>query len=523
MLNTIAKTLIVFIFTGSIISCGDTVITSNFEDQEKLSIYDYIVLNKEKYSSFLSILEVGKIAPTLRAYNPNNTDYTLFLPDNNAIEKYITEIDRGYTSLEDLLADTAYVEVLARYHVIDKGYSSNDFPFGAFSEYTLSGDQLTVSFVTEFDTSVYKINNQAPVIFKNIELSNGFIQVIGSTLKPIIYTTYGWLANKPGFTIFKEAVDATGLQALIDINVKEDITNARAFTLMVEHDTIFQKNNINSFEDLANYISPGNTDYANLSNPLNNFVRYHFITVTRFLDNFVNDATNYSTFSEIPLNINGYGMDIGINKGKQNFDTIVSASGDTTIIDYIGFNFDASNVLTQSGVIHFIDQLMEIQSPSRAIMTFEFYEEPMFNEFRKEPNRYIVEDSSALLVMEYVGSDLFFIESGDATHSAWGKDYISINGDFVISYTLPKIVQGEYKVVLGAQRFNTANAKIEVNIDGKNIGGLINLTTGGDASWPFRGNQIGTIEFIKYEQHVVEVRSLIPGLFEWDYIRFEPK
>ena len=54
------------------------------------------------------------------------------------------------------------------------GINSNDFPFGALPAYTLSDDFLTVSFVIETDTSYYKINNQAPVIKPNIELSNGY-------------------------------------------------------------------------------------------------------------------------------------------------------------------------------------------------------------------------------------------------------------------------------------------------------------------------------------------------------------
>jgi hypothetical protein len=156
-----------------------------------------------------------------------------------------------------------------------------------------------VSFVIEPDTSYYKINNQAPVVFQNIELSNGFIHVINSTLKPIVYTSYGWLEQHSGFSIFKAAVDTTGLQETFNLNTKDKLVNARAFTLLLEHDSIFNKQNIYSFDDLANFISPGNSDYTNTSNPLNNFVRYHLLTDSRFLDDFVGVVTNYTTYSGI--------------------------------------------------------------------------------------------------------------------------------------------------------------------------------------------------------------------------------
>jgi hypothetical protein len=79
-----------------------------------------------------------------------------------------------------------------------------------------------VNFVIETDTSYYKINNQAPVIRTNIELSNGFIHLIGSALKPITYTTYNWLEQHPGYSIFKTAVDVTGLKETLNSNLKRN-------------------------------------------------------------------------------------------------------------------------------------------------------------------------------------------------------------------------------------------------------------------------------------------------------------
>jgi uncharacterized surface protein with fasciclin (FAS1) repeats len=501
-------------------SCSKEELTVNFEDQDKMSIYDYLVANDSIYSSFLSILETGKIAKTLSAYNPNNVGYTLFLPDNKTIEKFIQE-GGEYTSLEDMLTDTAYVNILSRYHIVDMGIRTDDFPFGALPEYTLSGDQLTVSFIIEPDTSYYKINNQAPVILEDIELSNGFIDVISSTLKPIVYTSYAWLENDPGLSIFKAAVDATGLKDLFDINTKDNTDETGPFTLFAEPDSIFNMNDIFTFEDLANLISPGNSDYTNTTNPLNNFIRYHMLTDNRFLDDFVNVITNYTTYSEVPLFINGEGLDIAINKGIQNFDTIISGI-DTTIIDYISFNYDASNVLTQSGVIHFIDQVMEQQKPIRASQYLQFFEEPLFNEFRLEPGTYLVEDSTSLQVVKYSGADLFFVVTGDPNSQAWSGDYLLIDGDFTVSYTMPKLVQGEYTVSIGADAYNSQNALIEITIDGKGIGGLIDLSELSSAAYPFMTIELGTIDFVKYEEHTIEIKSLIPGRFLWDTVIFEP-
>ena len=500
-------------------SCDPKELEAGFEDLIGISIYNYIVDNDSTYSSFLSILEAGGIDKTLSAYNPDGYGYTLFLPDNDAIETFIEEVDQ-YSSLEELIADTEFVEAFSRYHVVNLAIKSDNFPFGALPEYTLSGDILTVSFVIEPDTSYYKINNQAPVSELNIELSNGFIHKISRALEPVTNTTYEWLVLNGGYSIFKAAVDATGLSALFDLNARlEDA--ADPFTLLIEHDTVFNARGIYSFEDLASWISPEDNDYTKPGNPLYGFVTYHLLEQSRFLDDFADYSTNYTTYSEIPVHINGLGLDILVNPGKEVFDTIIVGQ-DTTIINFIGFNYDYSNVLTQSGAIHLIDQVLRQVAPNTATQAYEFWDEPLFNEFRQTPGDYLVEDTSALLHFKWWGADLTFVETGDAEHPAWGGDYIFMDGDFTIQYEIPKIVKGIYTVEIRVENVSGSNAVVETYVDGKKVGGLIDLSTGGNPSYPFAWVELGTINFVKYESHLFEVSTLIPGTFSWDVLRFTP-
>jgi len=517
--RTIISSLLILL--AGFYACEEKVVESGFEDQEEMTIYDYIVENEDRYSSFMRILEAGEIDKTLSAYNPYGIGYTLFLPDNEAIDKFIRENDL-YSSLDDLVQDKAFSADLSRYHVILLAIDANDFPFGALPEYTMSGDFLTVSFVIEEDTSYYKINNQAPVTETNIELSNGLIHIIGNVLDPINFTSYKWLEEHPGFSIFKEALDATGLMATLDVNLKDEANEANPITLLVEHDTVFHKQDIYTFEDLAAWISPDNSDYSSASNPLYNFTAYHMLEGSRFLDDFTEISTNYTTYSDIPLNIDGLGLDIYINKGKEVFDTIINVP-DTVIIDFIGFNYDASNVITQSGAIHLIDQVLRQHQPSRATQTFEFWEEPLLNEYREEPGEYLIDDPSSLYLVDWSGADLIFVQKANPEESsAWGGDYLYINGDFSVSYTIPKLVQGKYIAFLGAEALDRNNAVVEVFIDGKNLGGLLDLATGGSTASPFTQLELGVIDLTRYESHTIEIKSLIPGSFYWDYIRFEP-
>ncbi len=501
-------------------SCQPPIVEAGFEDMIDMTIYDYILDNEEEFSSFKRILEEGGIDKTLGAYNPDNLGYTLFLPDNNAIDLFIEASDQ-FSSLSDLLADKEYVSAFGRYHVVNKGINADDFPFGALPEQTLSEDILTVSFVVEPDTSYYKINNQAPVSLPNIEVSNGYVHVISLALSPITFTTYDWLEQNQGFFIFKEAVDASGLHEALDLNAKEEDITERPFTLLMEHDSVFNRRGIFSLDDLVLRVSPDQDDYTSLTNPLYNFVAYHLLTDTRFLDDFAEVSTNYSTYSDIPLNIDGLGLEILINEAKQVFDTLISGV-DTTFVDYVGIYYDESNILTQSGAIHFIDQVMEQVRPSRQVQTFQFLEESLFNEMALEPGEYIIEDATSLEYITWTGPDLFYIKDANQNFPAWNQDFVFLDGDFSIVYEIPSIVQGNYTVLLGAEAFNSDNALVEVFIDGKNLGGLLDLSTGGSSNNPFAQIELGTINFLQYKQHTIEVRSLIPGRFSWDYIRFEP-
>lgn len=501
-------------------SCTKSPVTADFKDTQQLSIYDYIVQNEADYSSFLKILKVSKLDKILSAYNPNGIDYTLFLPDNKAVDDFIKE-DGQYASLDSLLKDIAYTKALASYHVVNMGIRTQDFPFGSFSEPTLSGDFLNVNFILAQDTTYYKINNQAPVIKTNIKMSNGYIHVIGAMLKPITQNSYGWLKKRTGYSILTSAIEATGINKIIDVDMKLKGQTLRPFTMLVEPDSIYKKRNINSFADLALAISPDNTDYTNSTNPLNLFVGYHILNEVKFLNNLTGWNTNYSTFADIPLNINGLGIDILINKGKEIFENRI-ANGDTTIIDFVSLYYDESNVVTQSGVIHFIDQILKPQVPSRPTVDFEFREESKLNEYFIKGGTYLIEDPKVLNYITWSGADLFYVKSLDNSEMARSYDYLQINGDFEITYQIPKIVQGKYTVLIGADAFNSQNAVVEVFVDGNKIGSPIDLTTGGSQSDPYAKIKVGTIDFKKYSNHSVTIKTMIPGRLKWDYVEFVP-
>ena len=519
-IKTYLRNTLVFFFMMNLISCEDTVV--EFETENDFgSIADYLYENQEKYSHFIQIAEATNLMHTFSSYNPHGNGYTLFLPTNEAFETYFQN-NSNYGNINDILTNKNFAWEIVRYHIVNMTIRTNDFPFGAFPDTTLSGDLLTVGFTNDLDSTVYMINNQAPVTLRNIEARNGFIHEIGRVLEPIVFTGYELLSINPDYSILTEAFELTGLTERMGLYISDgnnEIENQ--YTVLAEPDSIFQKRGIFSIQDLIEFLDPATDNYTSEDNAVYQFAAYHVLDGRYFLDNF-EGSTNYNTFASLPVSINA-GLKIKINANPNRvFDTLVENT-DTTFINYIEPFYNVSNVLSQNGPIHFIDQVMELYKPGLSIQTFQFFEEPVINNLRNQPNEYFFEDEEDFSIISWEGVDeLIYFKSGTGIQ-ANANDYLRIEGDFILRYEIPKILPGTYQVIFRANAFGDDHAVVELYIDGNKTGGNMNLTSSGNSSGnPYNNFNQNTVEFTEYETHSIEVISLIPGVMMWDFIRFEP-
>ena len=121
---------------GNILFTGD-----NYQN-----IMQYIDGNPD-FSSFNRIVNSGMMTDALSSYNSNGGNgYTLFLPTNEAVNKFIAESDR-YATLDALIQDAAYSAEIVRYHLVNGQIPSNEFPNGALANKTISNYYLTILIV----------------------------------------------------------------------------------------------------------------------------------------------------------------------------------------------------------------------------------------------------------------------------------------------------------------------------------------------------------------------------------------
>lgn len=335
------------IFSVILRSCDSESHDSHWFDEYPLTIGEYLKENSEEYSKFFRLLEESGLLITLCGYNPYGEGYTLFLPNNDAVDQFI-QINRDYDDLEEILLDTALTNALTRYHTINKQIHTNEFPYGALNDTTLTGERLTIGFYTEGDHPLYKVNNVAPIVQSNLEMTNGYIHVISEVLQQSEISGYDWLQQQDHYSILAAAMELSGIR---------DRLWWDNYTILAEHDSIYQRNGISTVEDLISRIATTGIPISDRSNSFFQFTAYHILRGDYYLNDLYLGEEDYRTLGDERVVID-VGMDIRINPGVDTFGMEISESGDTAVIDYIRLIWEECNRISQTGPLHSISDLL---------------------------------------------------------------------------------------------------------------------------------------------------------------------
>ena len=80
-----------------LVACADDIDKSNRYTFTGETIMDYLLNRSDRYSHFIEVLRKAEMLSLLQTYG----QYTLFLPDNDAIEIYLAEQDSIYQEYKD--------------------------------------------------------------------------------------------------------------------------------------------------------------------------------------------------------------------------------------------------------------------------------------------------------------------------------------------------------------------------------------------------------------------------------------
>ena len=93
----IKRILYIIAIALSILACTDDIDKSNRFTFTGETVADFLLNRSERYSHFIDILKRAELLSLLQTYG----QYTLFLPDNTAIEKFVQEQDSIYHATKD--------------------------------------------------------------------------------------------------------------------------------------------------------------------------------------------------------------------------------------------------------------------------------------------------------------------------------------------------------------------------------------------------------------------------------------
>jgi len=331
-------------------SCKSDPYLSAWVDENSLTISQYLEIHKNEYSKFYRLLVDGKMLIPLSAYNPNGDDYTLFLPTDEAIDRFIMQ-NEHYGNFAELLKDTSFIKRFTRYHTLNKKLHTDQFPDGALVDRTLTGERLVASFFAIDDNQVIRINNVAPIIKPNLNMSNGYIHVISEVLQPVDISGYDWLQQQNEYSILAQAMELSEIRKKLSWG---------KYTLFAEPDSIYHRHGINNVGDLISRIATPGVPLTTIANSFYQFTAYHILSGEYYMNDFNWGKKKYMTFSGQQITIS-VGLEVKINTGVDTYGMTISESGETIVIDYIRPISEGSNILTRTGPVHSISDLMYYQ------------------------------------------------------------------------------------------------------------------------------------------------------------------
>lgn len=245
----------------------------------------------QRFTELVHIIEKVGYTSFMNAYGT----YTLFAPTDSAIDAYVKRTGKG--SIDALPVDS--LKSMLKLHLLDEEIYTSNFNDGKLPSVTMYGQFLVTQVKNIGGVATYIVNRQAKIIQPNIQLGNGVIQVIDNVLTPSIYTLTQLIEQNPDYSIFAEALKATGFDDTLNLMTLQGDTSRRWFTVIAEPNQALADSGIYSYQDLkARYSNTGNP--ADPADSLNLYVAYHIIPGNQYLADIVM-ANSHATMAPLQV------------------------------------------------------------------------------------------------------------------------------------------------------------------------------------------------------------------------------
>lgn len=270
---------------------------------EDVNIVGYLEKYPDSFSLFKQILDRTGNSSFLNAYGA----YTCFAPSNSGVKTYLQRI--GAASVD--AADLNTLKDMVKLHLLDDTVYTGSFTDGKLPVITMYGQFLVTSVTNNGGVSSYIVNRQAAVTKSNIRVGNGVIHVLDNVLLPATKTIAKQLEEKPEFSIFVQALQATGYYTLL--NTVSPDTSLRWYTVFAESNQALADSGFASFAALK-------TKYSQTGNPLlehdslNMYVAYHITKNIKFLGDIISVSVHATLLPQEVVSVKLINQEVVLNE-----------------------------------------------------------------------------------------------------------------------------------------------------------------------------------------------------------------
>lgn len=444
----------------------------------RVNILGYLQNEPEKFSEFLSILEITGNDVFLGTYGT----YTFFAPTNEAVKQYLDE--QGFMAVEAVPLED--LQDLVRLHIIDQVIPTSTFNDGKIPTPSMLGQYLTTGAKSEDGNASIIVNKTSRIIQANIEVGNGIIHIIDRVLDKATLTLAEIIAADENLTLFNEAVVATGWDEVLNEPLTYDLDSIPSYvTVFAQSNQVFEDAGISSFTDLKEkYSQTGNP--TNPEDSLNLFVAYRVLPGLKYIADLVSSPSH---LTKAPLEV----ISVKVNKdtvllNEQTFQGVLEKG--------VPVDRPGSDVTAVNGVMHKVKENFNIKLRFPSPVYFDVGDQPEFRQlasvFRRPGNSQSF-SSGELQDITWGGS----LPITYAAHTAGSRESQTYYGDWLeilrlrtgssswIQFKTPVIIKGQYKVWI-TYRTNGKSPVAQAKFDDKVLSRLVDFSQYPSTSEPPR-------------------------------------
>ncbi len=457
---TLAISILISLFAGLIIS-GCKKQQFREDTTEDVNIVGYLEKNIDSFSLFKQILDRTDNSAFLNAYG----SYTCFAPTNGGVKAWLAATNTASVDA----ADINVLKELVKFHLLSDTVTTAAFKDGRLPVPTMQSQFLITGVSFKDGSSSYTVNRQAAVLRSNIKVGNGIIHEIDHVLVPSSKTISQQLEANPNFSIFVEAMKATGYYTLL--NTVDADTAKRWMTVIAESNQALADSGFTSFAALkTKYSNTG--DPANTADSLHIYMAYHILRDIKFLGDIINAGTHQTLQPQEVISTQLINQDVVVNEDV--FDGILEKG--VLLTRNISDNA-ATNGVWHQAAAHYTTKFRKPAAVFWDLCSFPeimklpaYYKKQNYNfvrqneldkpikdidwEFKSASTTltYFYSTSSSLGIYQY-NNDCLVLPLGAPSRATW------------FEFTTPVIIKGRYKVWICYNARNAVVCNVRVNGD----------------------------------------------------------